>query len=70
MEKYAEMGYSLVLEYGPKLVGAIIVWIIGGIVIKAMTKGFERILNKRDIDLIAIGREFLENNKFLEINNF
>ena len=50
MEKYVEMGYDLVLEYGPKLVGAIIVWIIGGIVIKTLTKGFERILNKRNID--------------------
>jgi len=45
-----EMAIDLALEYGPKLVGAIIVWIIGGIVIKAITKGFERILNKRDID--------------------
>lgn len=50
MEKYMEMAIDLALEYGPKLVGAIIVWIIGGIVIKAITKGFERILNKRDID--------------------
>ncbi len=33
-------------------------------------KMIEKILNKRDIDLIAIGREFLKNNKFLEINNF
>lgn len=50
MEKYVNMAIDLVLEFGPKLVGAIIVWIIGGIVIKAITKGFESLLNKRDID--------------------
>lgn len=38
------------LTYGPKLVGAILVWIIGGIVIKVLIKSFEKILNKRDID--------------------
>ncbi len=41
---------DLILEFGPKLVGAIIVWIIGGIVIKALLKSFESLLNKRDVD--------------------
>jgi len=41
---------DLALEYGPKLAGAIIVWIIGGIIIKVITKGFESLLNKRDVD--------------------
>lgn len=50
MEKYINMAIDLALEFGPKLVGAIIVWIIGGIVIKAITRAFESILNKRDID--------------------
>jgi len=51
MEKYMEMGLELTLEYGPKLAGAIIVWVIGGIIIKMVTKAFESILNKRKIDI-------------------
>jgi len=43
-------GVDLILFYGPKLVGAILVWIIGGIVIKSLVKGFEKLLNKRKID--------------------
>lgn len=50
MEKYINMAIDLVLEFGPKLVGAVIVWIIGGIVIKALLKSFESLLNKRNVD--------------------
>lgn len=50
MEKYMNMGIDLALEYGPKLVGAIIVWIVGGIVIKLLVKGFAKLLDKRNID--------------------
>jgi small conductance mechanosensitive channel len=39
-----------VFTYGPKLVGAIVVWIIGGIIIKGLVKGFESLLNKRKVD--------------------
>lgn len=49
-EKYYDKGVDLILTYGPKLVGAIIVWIVGGIIIKVLVKSFERILNKKDID--------------------
>jgi len=50
MEKYINMAIELTLEYGPKLIGAVIVWIIGSFVIKAITKGFETLLNKRKVD--------------------
>ncbi len=36
--------------YGPKLLGAIAVLIIGGWVIKAINKGFKKLLDKRNID--------------------
>ena len=41
---------DLVLFYGPKLVGAILVWIIGSIIVKFLAKTFSRILDKRNID--------------------
>ena len=41
---------ELVISYGPKLIGAIVVWILGGWVIKLLGKGFKRLLDKRDVD--------------------
>jgi small conductance mechanosensitive channel len=34
LESYYDKFFELIFQYGPKLVGAIIVWIIGGIIIK------------------------------------
>ena len=49
-ENYYDKIIDVILFFGPKLVGAILVWIIGGIIIKSLVKGFEKLLNKRKID--------------------
>ena len=41
---------EMVISYGPKLIGAIVVWILGGWIIKLLIKGFKRLLDKRDVD--------------------
>jgi len=41
---------AIIVDYGPKLVGAIIVWIVGVWIIKLLSKGFMKILTKREID--------------------
>lgn len=41
---------EFVLEYGPKLVGAILVLLVGLWVIKAITRGTGKMLDKREID--------------------
>ncbi|MBR9922357.1 MAG: mechanosensitive ion channel [Bacteroidetes bacterium] len=41
---------EVIVEYGPKLVGAILVWIIGSLVVKGLTRAFGRTLDKRDTD--------------------
>jgi small conductance mechanosensitive channel len=41
---------AIVLEFGPKLVGALIVWVIGLWVVKALTKGISNMLDKRKLD--------------------
>ena len=58
MNKYSDMALEYVYQYGPKLIGAILVWIIGGIVVKSLTNGFDRIMEKRDTD--ASLRPFLK----------
>ncbi len=41
---------DLAMEYGPKVLGAIAVWIIGSWVIKAISRGFGRVLDKGNTD--------------------
>jgi len=41
---------TLVVDYGPKLLGAIAVWIIGSWLIKILVKGFKRMMNKSNLD--------------------
>lgn len=41
---------ELILIYGPRLIGAIAVYIIGSWVIGAMTRAFDNMLDRRDVD--------------------
>ena len=41
---------QFILTYGPKLVGAILVLIIGLWIVKMLTKGFGKVLDKRNVD--------------------
>lgn len=50
LENVGEKLTSMAIEYGPKLIGAILVLIIGGWVIKTLTRAFEKMLDKRNTD--------------------
>lgn len=41
---------TIVSEYGMKLVGAILVWIIGSMIVKSLNNGFAKLLDKKDTD--------------------
>ena len=41
---------DIVLQYGPRLIGALAVWIVGSWVVKMLTKAFMNTLDKRDTD--------------------
>lgn len=47
---YSEKLMDFVMLYGPKLIGAILVWIIGGFVIKTLKNAFDKMLSKRNVD--------------------
>ncbi len=49
-EKILDFISEKTLEYGPKLIGAILVWIIGSWIIKMVLKSFSKILDKRNTD--------------------
>jgi small conductance mechanosensitive channel len=45
------MAQTMALEYGPKLIGAILVWIIGSWIIKIVVKTFSNIIEKSNVDV-------------------
>lgn len=47
LENVMEKLTAMAVEYGPKLVGAILVLIVGGWVIKSLTRAFGKMLDKR-----------------------
>ncbi len=41
---------EILIAYGPRLLGAIVVWIIGSWLIKLISGGFSRMMDKRELD--------------------
>jgi small conductance mechanosensitive channel len=50
-EKWISTGYNLIMEYAPKLLAAILIWIVGSWIIKQIIKGLKRAFKKRDYDV-------------------
>ncbi len=50
LEKWIDYGYTLIMDFGPKLVAAIAIWVIGSWVIKKLLKGITKVMNKKDYD--------------------
>jgi small conductance mechanosensitive channel len=49
-EEIFELVSDIVITYGPKIIGAVVIWILGWWVIKLINVGFGRMLNRRDTD--------------------
>ena len=50
IEKWTEKGLSYAAEYGIKVLGAIIIWIVGSWIIKKLLKGARKFMAKRDYE--------------------
>ncbi len=48
--KYKGYAFDFIMDYGPKLIGAIIVLIIGLWIVKAITKAIDRLMVKSSVD--------------------
>ena len=59
LEKWLEMGYELVMTFGPKLIAAILIWVFGSWAVKIILKGLTKTMGKRDYDLSL--KKFLTN---------
>ncbi|GGW59630.1 small conductance mechanosensitive channel [Winogradskyella epiphytica] len=49
-QKWIDAGYNLIIEYGPKLIFAILIWIVGSWVVKMILKGTNKAMNKANYD--------------------
>lgn len=49
-QQWIDKGYQVIMDFGPKLLAAIAIWIIGSFIIKSMMKVFRKAMNKRDYD--------------------
>ncbi|SDR67201.1 small conductance mechanosensitive channel [Formosa sp. Hel1_31_208] len=50
LQKWVDKSYDLIIDFGPKVIGAIIIWIIGSWVIKTLLKALRKAMEKRDYD--------------------
>lgn len=50
LQKWIDKGYELIIDFGPKILAALAIWIIGSWVIKIILKGLRKTMEKRDYD--------------------
>ncbi|WP_299522824.1 mechanosensitive ion channel domain-containing protein [Winogradskyella sp.] len=49
-QQWIDKGYNLIVEFAPKLLAAILIWIVGSWIIKLLLKGIKKVLNKGGYD--------------------
>ncbi|WP_422106083.1 mechanosensitive ion channel family protein [Winogradskyella sp.] len=49
-QQWIDKGYNLIVEFAPKLLAAILIWIIGSWIIKLLLKGIKKVMNKGNYD--------------------
>ncbi|MFK7782236.1 mechanosensitive ion channel family protein [Psychroserpens sp.] len=50
LQKWIDKGYEIIVDFGPKILAAIAIWIIGSWIIKGIIKGLGKAMQKRDYD--------------------
>ena len=51
LQNLIDKGYDLIINFAPKVIGAILIWIIGSWIIKLIIKGIKKALEKGDYDI-------------------
>ena len=51
LQNWIDKGYDLIINFAPKVIGAILIWVIGSWVIKLIIKGIKKALEKGDYDI-------------------
>ncbi|MCL8007959.1 mechanosensitive ion channel family protein [Gelidibacter japonicus] len=51
MQQWIDKGYELIINFGPRVLGAIVIWFIGSWVIKLLLKGVEKGMKKGNYEI-------------------
>ncbi|MCB0444762.1 MAG: mechanosensitive ion channel [Gelidibacter sp.] len=51
LQKWIDTGYDLIIQFAPKVIAAILIWIIGSWVIKILLKNIQKVMEKRDLEI-------------------
>ena len=58
-QEWIDAGYNLIVEFGPKVIAAILIWIIGGWLIGVLLRGIKKAMNRADYEVSL--KQFLLN---------
>jgi len=50
-EKWIDKGWDVIVNFGPKVLAAIAIWIIGGVIVKYLLKGFNKAMEKKGLEI-------------------
>lgn len=50
LQKWVDKGYDLLIDFGPKVLAAIAIWIIGSWIIKSLLRGVRKVMEKKEYD--------------------
>lgn len=50
LDKWTDMAQGFIVDYGLKIIGAIVIWIIGSWIIKKLNKGVAKVMTKKNYD--------------------
>ncbi|MCK8481961.1 mechanosensitive ion channel family protein [Psychroserpens algicola] len=50
LQKWIDKGYEVIINFGPKILAAIAIWIIGSWIVKSLIKGLRKTMDKQDYD--------------------
>ena len=51
LQHWIDKGYELIIVFGPKVLAAIVIWIVGSWVIKLLIKGLKKVMEKGNYDV-------------------
>ncbi len=51
VQQWIDKGYELIIDFGPKVLGAILIWLIGSWVIKLLLKGVQKTMERGHYDI-------------------
>ncbi|WP_044400081.1 mechanosensitive ion channel family protein [Lacinutrix sp. Hel_I_90] len=51
LQKWIDKGYDIIVEYAPKVLLAIVIWIVGAFVLKYLKKGVAKAMDKSNYDI-------------------